>query len=87
MDAVAVPEVRLPDRVDDLLIEGGAVVTVDDEFTIHDPGWVRVQAGRGPPGLVADTGHVLARHARRREWNPDAVAGERVPLGHEARHV
>ncbi len=29
-----------------LLIEGGAVVVVDDEFTIHDPGWVHVVADR-----------------------------------------
>ena len=25
-----------------LLISGGAVVTVDDDFTIHDPGWVHI---------------------------------------------
>ena len=29
-----------------LLIEGGAVVTVDDAGTIHDPGWVRVEGNR-----------------------------------------
>lgn len=33
----------LPDRaVGGLLIEGGAVVTVDDRFTVHDPGWVHL---------------------------------------------
>ncbi len=37
----------LPDREPTgLLIEGGAVVTVDDEFTIHDPGWVHVVGDR-----------------------------------------
>ncbi|MDH3754388.1 MAG: hypothetical protein OEU32_11005, partial [Acidimicrobiia bacterium] len=25
-----------------ILIAGGAVVTVDDRFTVHDPGWVHV---------------------------------------------
>ena len=30
----------------DLLISGGAVVTVDDDFTINDPGWVHVVDGR-----------------------------------------
>lgn len=34
-----------------LLIEGGAVVTVDDSWTIHDPGWVRVEGNR-----IADVG-------------------------------
>lgn len=28
------------------LIEGGVVVTVDDDFTVHDPGWVHVVDGR-----------------------------------------
>ena len=28
------------------LFEGGAVVTVDDEFTVHDPGWVHAVADR-----------------------------------------
>jgi 5-methylthioadenosine/S-adenosylhomocysteine deaminase len=36
------------------LFEGGAVVTVDDEFTVHDPGWVHVVDDRiaalGPGG-------------------------------------
>lgn len=30
----------------DLLIEGGAVVTVDDGFAIHDPGWVAIDRDR-----------------------------------------
>ena len=29
-----------------VLIHGGAVVTVDDDFTIHDPGWVVVDGDR-----------------------------------------
>ena len=34
-----------------LLIAGGAVVTVDDTFTVHDPGWVLVDGER-----IADVG-------------------------------
>ena len=30
----------------DLLIHGGAVVTVDDDGTVHDPGWVYVRGNR-----------------------------------------
>ncbi len=45
-----------------VLITGAAVVTVDDDFTIHDPGWVhvvdrRIDAlgpGEPPDGLAAD---------------------------------
>ncbi len=29
-----------------VLISGGAVVTVDDDFTVHDPGWVHIVDGR-----------------------------------------
>ena len=29
-----------------VLLEGGAVVTVDDEATVHDPGWVRTEGPR-----------------------------------------
>ena len=29
-----------------LLITGGAVVTVDDAFTVHDPGWVLIEGDR-----------------------------------------
>ena len=36
----------LPDRPDGLLLTGGAVLTVDDAFTVHDPGWVHVVADR-----------------------------------------
>jgi len=32
--------------VDDLLVHGGAVVTVDDDFAVHDPGWVYVHGHR-----------------------------------------
>lgn len=28
------------------VFDGGAVLTVDDDFTVHDPGWVQVQADR-----------------------------------------
>ena len=34
------------ERVGRLLIDGAAVLTVDDDFTIHDPGWVHVIDGR-----------------------------------------
>ncbi len=42
-----------------LLISGGAVVTVDDAFTVHDPGWVLVEddriaeVGAGEPPAAA----------------------------------
>lgn len=32
----------LPGRHDGVLLTGGAVLTLDDSFTIHDPGWVLV---------------------------------------------
>ncbi|MDJ0767281.1 MAG: amidohydrolase [Ilumatobacter sp.] len=49
------------------LVTGGAVVTVDDEFTIHDPGWVAIDgrriaavgAGEPPPELAATAGEVV----------------------------
>jgi 5-methylthioadenosine/S-adenosylhomocysteine deaminase len=31
--------------MNDLLVHGGAVVTVDDAFTVHDPGWVYIDNG------------------------------------------
>ena len=44
-----------------LLITGGAVVTVDDAFAVHDPGWVLVEGDRivevgagGPPAATVD---------------------------------
>ncbi len=37
-------EITRPERpAGGLLIDGAAVVTVDDAFTIHDPGWVHVE--------------------------------------------
>ncbi len=50
-----------------LLIENGAVVTVDDEFTIHDPGWVHIVAdrieavgpGAAPESLRRDVSRVV----------------------------
>jgi len=50
-----------------LLISGGAVVTVDDDFTIHDPGWVYIVNDRiddvGPgaprPELVESADRVI----------------------------
>ncbi len=57
-----------------LLIHGGAVVTVDDSFTLHDPGWVHVvdnriaavEAGPAPRALLGScdrtidaTGHAV----------------------------
>lgn len=50
-----------------LLVEGGAVVTVDDAFTVHDPGWVHVVddriaalgAGPAPADIRAGAGQVI----------------------------
>ncbi len=50
-----------------LLISGGAVVTVDEDFTIHDPGWVHIVNNRiddvGPgvprPELVESADRVI----------------------------
>ena len=36
------------------LIHGGAVLTVDDAFTIHDPGWVHIDGTRDQESLVHD---------------------------------
>ncbi|MFV1990775.1 MAG: amidohydrolase family protein [Acidimicrobiales bacterium] len=33
---------NLPERVGELLIEDAIVLTVDDDFTVHDPGWVHI---------------------------------------------
>ena len=51
----------------DLLIQGGAVVTVDDQGTLHDPGWVYVRgnrvaevgAGEPPSSRLAQAGEVI----------------------------
>ncbi len=50
------------ERPRSLLIHGGAVVTVDDAFTLHDPGWIHVvdnlitDVGDGPaPSTLTDT--------------------------------
>lgn len=51
----------------DLLVHGGAVVTVDDAFTVHDPGWVHARgrrvveaaAGEAPPGLLRQAAEVI----------------------------
>ncbi len=49
----------------DLLITGGAVVTVDDDFTVHDTGWVHViddrVAGVGPGDPPADIAASVGR--------------------------
>lgn len=50
-----------------LLISGGAVVTVDDAFTVHDPGWVLVEddriadvgPGEPPPAVVSTAERVI----------------------------
>jgi len=50
-----------------LLIEGAAVVTVDDTFTVHDPGWVHVVddliaavgAGEAPVDIRSAVGRVI----------------------------
>ncbi len=44
-----------------LLIHGGAVVTVDDEGAVHDPGWVYAEGNR-----IAEVGSGSAPAARRR---------------------
>lgn len=65
----------LPDRpAGGLLLEGGAVVTVDDQFTIHDPGWVHIiddlivgvgqaqaptEVRRSVGRIIDTTGHVV----------------------------
>lgn len=54
-------------RAGRLLIDGAAVVTVDDDFTIHDPGWVHVVdglidavgAGAAPDDLRATADRVI----------------------------
>ena len=46
----------------DLLIHGGAVVTVDDDGTIHDPGWVYVHGNQ-----VAEVGAGEPPRARGRQ--------------------
>ena len=51
----------------DLLIHGGAVVTVDDQGTVHDPGWVYVHGNRvaevgpgaAPSSRLAQAGEVI----------------------------
>lgn len=39
-------ELDLPERLGEVLIEGAAVLTVDDDFTIYDPGWVHISNDR-----------------------------------------
>ncbi len=59
--------IRPPERPPSTLIHGGAVLTVDDRFTIHEPGWVhvvgdriaRVGEGEPPPGVIAGAGRVI----------------------------
>ena len=51
----------------DLLVHGGAVVTVDDAGTVHDPGWIYVRgnrvaevgAGEPPSSRLAQAGEVI----------------------------
>lgn len=61
-------EIDRPERPDGgLLIEGGAVVTVDERAAVHDPGWVHIEgsriAGLGPgdppPEVRRAAGHRL----------------------------
>ena len=57
------------------LFEGGAVVTVDDEFTIHDPGWVHVADGR-----IAALGPGNAPSSVRESVNRCITASESVVM-------
>ncbi|MEL7156879.1 MAG: amidohydrolase family protein, partial [Actinomycetota bacterium] len=49
------------------VIHSGAVVVVDDAFTVHDPGWVRIRgerieavgAGSAPASVMADADRVI----------------------------
>ncbi len=61
-------DMTLPERPEGgLVIDGGAVVTVDDQFTIHDPGWVHivddvivaVGSGAAPGDVLANAGRVI----------------------------
>ena len=60
-------QVRQPERPASTLIRGGAVVTIDDDFTIHEPGWVHVEGdriagvgpGEPPPGLASSVERVV----------------------------
>ncbi len=61
-------EVRLPDRPrGGLVIDGAAVVCVDEAFTVHDPGWVHivddriegVGAGAAPSHVRRSVGRVI----------------------------
>ena len=57
----------LPPRLGRVLIEGGVVVTVDDDFTVHDPGWLQISAdrivavgsGAPPPEVRQSVEHVI----------------------------
>ncbi len=58
----------LPDRpAGGLVLDGGAIVTVDDDFTIHDPGWVHIVGdvvvavgeGPAPADVKASAGRVI----------------------------
>ncbi len=50
-----------------ILVEGGAVLTVDDHFTIHDPGWLHIDGDRiaalgpgpAPAGLRTRVGRTI----------------------------
>jgi 5-methylthioadenosine/S-adenosylhomocysteine deaminase len=64
------------ERARSLLVEGGAVVTVDDAGTIHDPGWVRVEGNQ-----VVAVGAGEAPEAMRRGLDAtlDATGGAVMP--------
>jgi len=57
----------IPRPAGGILLTGGVVVTVDEEFTIHDPGWVHVLddriaavgPGSPPAALVESAGRVI----------------------------
>lgn len=67
MSDVEALAVRRPERPASTLLRGGAVVTVDDSFTVHEPGWVLIErdvisavgAGEPPPAVTASAARTI----------------------------
>jgi 5-methylthioadenosine/S-adenosylhomocysteine deaminase len=62
--------------VADLLVHGGAVVTVDDVFTVHDPGWVYID-----DGVIVEVGAGSPPNARLQAQTVIGAAGMAVMPG------